>query len=284
MFTDAPSPLQYFATLVARDEDFPQTEAAACLAQDERPGLDVQQVLADIDALALRLRRKLPDDAGPEHRLHGLRRLFWGELGFAGNVNDFYRAGNSHLDEVLRTRRGIPISLAVLAIEVAQQNGLRLYGIGFPGHFLLGLKLPGGEVVLDPLSGRSLSAESLEEMLLPFRAAGIARGEPQLPLSAWLAPTTPRALLSRMLHNLREIHRAQGDLARLLAVHERLVVLQPEDPTLRRDRGLCLAELGRAGPAIRDLDDYLAARPGAGDREMVLRRLADLRVGGASAV
>jgi regulator of sirC expression with transglutaminase-like and TPR domain len=282
MFTDVPSPLQYFATLVARDEAFPLTEAAACLAQDEQPGLDLQQVLADIDALALRLRQRLPDDAGAEHRLHLLRRFFWGELGFAGNVNDYYRPGNSYLDEVLRTRRGIPISLAVLVMEIAGQSGLRLHGIGFPGHFLLGLRLPGGDVVLDPLSGRSLTAEALEEMLLPFRAASIARGEPQLPLSAWLAPATPRAILSRMLHNLREIHRAQGELTRLLAVHERLVVLQPEEPALRRDRGLCLAELGRAAPAIRDLHDYLAARPAAGDREMVMRRLADLRADGRS--
>ena len=125
----APTPLEYFASLVQSDEHFPLLEAAVSLAQDEYPDLDVQQVLGDVDQLLARLKRRLPADAAPLQRLRLLNQFFFHDLSFGGNVNDYYDSDNSYLNAVLRTRRGIPISLAVLWMELAQGLGLHARGV-----------------------------------------------------------------------------------------------------------------------------------------------------------
>ncbi|MGE8474292.1 MAG: transglutaminase family protein, partial [Paraburkholderia hospita] len=109
--------LDYFSALVAEDDGLPLTEAALSLAQDAYPDLDLQAVLAEIDELTLRVKRRIPDDADIQQRVGILNRYFFRELGFAANVNDYYDPDNSHLNMVLKRRRGIPISLAVLYLE-----------------------------------------------------------------------------------------------------------------------------------------------------------------------
>ena len=161
----SPTPLHYFASLVADDQSLPVLEAAVAVAQDESPQLDTQTVLADIDALAAALCRRIPADAGPMQRLQLLNHYFFSELGFAGNVNDYYDPRNSYLSDVLARRRGIPITLALIYIELASQAGLSAAGVSFPGHFLVKLHLPRGEVVIDPFTGESLSRNALDERL-----------------------------------------------------------------------------------------------------------------------
>ena len=100
-----PSALDYFTTLVAEDESLSLVEAAASIAQDAHPQLDVQSVLAEIDALGAKLCRRVPADAVPLQRLRLLNRYFFHELGFAGNVNDYYDPRNSYLHLVLSSRR-----------------------------------------------------------------------------------------------------------------------------------------------------------------------------------
>ena len=275
-----PSALAYFATLVAEDAGFALLEAAICVAQDEHPGLDTQGVVAEIDRLAARLRARLPADAGALQRLRALNTYFFGELGFAGNVNHYHDPRNSYLHAVLATRRGIPITLALLYIELATHLGLTARGISFPGHFLVKLKLPQGEVVVDPFDGRSLSREELDERLVPFRARHGLEGDFEAPLGLFLQAAPPRDILARLLRNLKEIHASAEDWPRLLAVQQRLVLLLPDRPEERRDRGLTWAELGRCAEAAEDLAAYLAARPQADDADALRERLAELRRGG----
>jgi regulator of sirC expression with transglutaminase-like and TPR domain len=263
---ETPTALEYFATLVADDASLSVLEAAIAVAQEDLPGLDPQAVLAEVDALAERLRRRLPADAAPVQKLRLLNRYFFQELGFAGNVNNYYDRRNSYLPEVLRTRRGIPITLALLFVELAQQIGLKACGVSFPGHFLVKLHLPGGEVVIDPFDGRSLSREALEERLLPYRRRRRgAQGDDDVPLGLYLQRAEPRAVVARLLRNLKEIHRGARDWQRLLAVLDRLVVLLPEDWEERRDRALVSAELGRLEAAAADVTVYLQHRPDAHD-------------------
>jgi regulator of sirC expression with transglutaminase-like and TPR domain len=269
--------LQYFASLVAEDDGLALTEAAVAVAQDEHPGLDPQSVLSEIDELAERLKRRLPADAMPLQRLRLLNHYFFNELGFAGNVNDYYDPGNSYLHVVLLTRRGIPITLALLYLELAQQVGLHARGVSFPGHFLVKLKLAQGEVVIDPFSGRSLSKEELDERLLPYRREQGLTGDFEVPLGLFLQPATAREILARLLRNLKEIHRGAQDWARLLAVQQRLVILLPESAEERRDRGIAYAELGQPLQALDDLTEYLAERPTAEDAAAVQRRVNELQ-------
>ncbi|MFY9510797.1 MAG: tetratricopeptide repeat protein [Rubrivivax sp.] len=270
---EAPTALQYFAALVADDATFAVVEAAIAVAQDADPDLDPLAVVSQIDLLADRLRRRLPADAVPLQKLRLLNRYFFQELGFAGNVNDYYDPRNSYLPEVLSTRRGIPITLALLYAELAAQIGLDAAGVSFPGHFLVKLRMPRGEVIIDPFSGQSLSREELDERLLPYlRQQGLV-GDFEAPLGLFLQAAPPRDVIARLLRNLKEIHRSAGDLPRQLAVLERLVILLPQDWQERRDRGLVFADLGDSNQAADDLRVYLRHCPDADDAEALGERL-----------
>ncbi len=269
--------LDYFRSLVAEDDGFVLLEAAASVAQDEYPGLDTLDVLAEIDRLGARLRARLPADAPALHRLRTLNRYFFNELGFSGNVNDYYDQRNSYLNDVLESRRGIPITLALLYVEMATQAGLTARGVSFPGHFLVKLRMPRGEVVIDPFSGRSLSREDLDERLAPYRRRHGLVGDFETPLGLFLQASPPRDTLARLLRNLKEIHRSAEDWSRALAVQQRLVILLPGVAEEQRDRGLVWAELGRPGDALVDLQAYVDARPHADDTAAIRARLDELR-------
>ncbi len=276
---EVPTALQYFATLVAEDQGFALLEAAISVAQDEHPTLDPQGVLAQIDALADRLKRRIPADAAVLQRLRFLNRFFFQDLGFSVNVNNYYDPRNSHLHEVLNTRRGIPITLALLYIELATQIGLSARGVSFPGHFLVKLRASKGEVVIDPLSGHSLSREELEERLAPYRARHGLGAELDVPLGLFLQASAPRDMLARLLRNLKEIHREAENWPALLGVCERLVVLLPQDIDERRDRGLVHIELGQRSAAVADLAAYLQLRPHAADAAGLQARMRHLQDG-----
>jgi regulator of sirC expression with transglutaminase-like and TPR domain len=281
---EAPTALEYFSCLVADDASLSLVEAAAAIAQDEYPDLDTQSVLADIDAMADKLKRRIPADAVPVQRLRWLNRYFFQEMGFAGNVNNYYDPRNSYLHSVLSTRRGIPITLAVLYIELATQVGLTARGVSFPGHFLIKLRMhtgkQHGEVVIDPFTGHSLSREELDELLGPYKRSQGLLGEFDAPLGLFLQAAPARDVLARMLRNLKEIHRSAEDWQRLLSVENRLVILLPHAWEERRDRGLAFAELGQLPNAIEDLCAYLEHRPEADDRVSIGSRLAELRDSG----
>ena len=281
---EAPTALEYFSSLVADDASLSLIEAAAAIGQDEYPELDTQAVLADIDMMADRLKRRIPADAVPVQRLRWLNRYFFQELGFAGNVNDYYDPRNSYLHTVLSTRRGIPITLAVLYIELATQIGLTARGVSFPGHFLIKLRMhtgqQHGEVVIDPFTGHSLSREELDELLNPYKRSHGLMGDFDAPLGLFLQAAPPRDVLARMLRNLKEIHRSAQDWPRALAVAHRLVILLPHAWDERRDRGLVFAELGQYPQAVEDIEAYLRHRPDAEDHAALSERAAELRGGG----
>jgi regulator of sirC expression with transglutaminase-like and TPR domain len=183
--------------------------------------------------------------------------------------------------EVLLRRRGIPITLATIYVELATQIGLDAHGISFPGHFLVKVSLAQGaqigEVVIDPFTGQSLSGDDLEDRLMPYRRSQALMGDAEAPLSYFLRPASARETLARMLRNLKEIHRTAEDWSRLLPVLDRLVVLLPHAIEERRDRGLTGAEFGRPAQAIADLEAYLKQRPDADDRFFLVEQLAHLR-------
>ena len=273
---EAPDPLDYFATLVQSDEGFPLLEAAACLGQIQLPGLDVQGVLSQVDTWQQRLRQRVATDAAPMAKLLQLNQYFFKELGFGGNLNDYYAPDNSFLHHVIQSRRGIPISLAVLWLELAQGMGLDASGVSFPGHFLVKISLPVGQAVMDPMTGQSFSREDLLTMLEPYRPGG--KGDDfDVPLGLYLQPAPERDIVVRMLRNLKEIYKSQRYGAQWLAVQERLVVLLPEAWSEYRDRGLAHALLGNHGAALSDLECYSVYAHDAVDAEAIGRQMDLLR-------
>ncbi len=274
---EVPTPLDYFASLVQSDEDFALFEAAVSLAQDEYPDLDVQAVLGEVDQLLKRIKRRLPSDAAALQKLRILNQFFYNDLGFGGNLNDYYDPDNSYLNVLLRTRRGIPISLAVLWMELAQALGLSVRGVAFPGHFMVKVNLPMGQAVIDPLSGQSLGREELSERLEPYRRRSGLIDAYEVPLGLYLQPASPRDIIARMLRNLKEIYRTQEDWPRMLAVQERLIVLLPESWSEYRDRGLAHAELGHTENAVADLECYLVHADNLVDVDAIAERVDALR-------
>lgn len=254
---DPPSALDYFSSLVASDGEFTLFEAAVSLGHDEYPDLDVQTVLGEVDQLLARVRRRMALDAGPVQKLRILNQFYYQDLGFAGNLNDYYDPDNSFIHILLHTRRGIPITLAVLWMELAQGLGLSVRGVAFPGHFLIKVNLPMGQVVIDPITGKSLSREDLSERLEPYRQRVGLLDERETPLGLYLQTAPARDIIARMLRNLKEIYRSQSDWQRMLAVQERLIILLPESWPEFRDRGLAHAELGHTEQALADLECYL---------------------------
>ncbi|QIL72188.1 tetratricopeptide repeat protein [Diaphorobacter sp. HDW4B] len=278
---NVPTPLEYFASLVregSQQESIPLLEAATCIAQDAYPLLDVQQVLDEVDQLQARLNRMIEPAAEPMRRLTVLNQFFFNDLGFSGNLNNYYDPDNSYLNVVLRSRRGIPISLALLWLELAQSINLRAYGISFPGHFLVKVQLPEGQVVIDPTTGRSLSREDLSERLETFVSdrSDVTDGSLR-ELAEYLRSASSRQILVRMLRNLKEIHRAEGDWQRLIDVQSRLIALLPEAWNEWRDRGFAHVERGHMLDAITDLEIYLQHEGMSVDAEAIQELLLRLR-------
>ncbi|KVE39404.1 SirB1 family protein [Burkholderia sp. TSV86] len=269
--------LDYFSSLVAEDEGLPLTEAALSLAQDAYPDVDLQGVLFELDALAARLARRVPDAVDANGKLALLNDFFFRELGFACNRNDYFNPDNSYLNVVLQRRVGIPISLAVLYLEFAQQIGVAARGVSFPGHFLLRIALPGGDAILDPTTGRTLSEAELVEMLEPFSRRGGSADHAASTLRALLQPAMHREIIARMLNNLKAVYRQTERWQRLLAVQERLVILLPGQLDEVRDRGFAYARLDYLRPALEDLETYLGERPDAADATIVEAQVSELR-------
>ena len=265
----------YFVSLVQDDAHIPLFEAALFIAQDDEHPLDLSTCLTDIDKFAMRLKRRLHSDIAPIPKLRLLNNFFYQELGFSGNFNDYYNPDNSYLHKVLSTRRGIPISLAIIYMELAQQIGLDVKGISFPGHFLMKLSIKTGDIILDPFNGASLSREEIEERLEPYFINGRNPEDP--PLASYLANATERSILARMLRNLKAVYAEQPHWKEFLNVQQKLVILLPGEIEERRDRGLAYANLDCPNAALQDIEAYLAQCPQATDAEILRMRLPELR-------
>ena len=254
-------------------------EAALLCAQDAYPDLDIPDTIKRIDGLADTLKRRLPADFSTTHRLLALNNYLFRELGFAGDTDNYYDPRNSFLNDVLARKTGIPITLSILYIEVGTRLGLKLKGVSFPGHFLVKIRVTGGELVLDPFDGgRSLSEEDLRERLARFTGEEAAQS---LPLEEFLESASPRQILARLLRNLKAIYLEAKDLDRALTVMNRLVILLPDVPEERRDRGLAYAELECPRAAADDLSFYARQRPLADDAEKIAAQLAAVAISAA---
>jgi regulator of sirC expression with transglutaminase-like and TPR domain len=268
--------LDYFSSLVAEDEHLPLTEAAIAIAQHAYPDLIVQNVIDELDLIADKLKQRISSEFSGIQKLQILKNFFFKEMGFGPNRNDYYDPNNSYLHSVIETRRGIPISLALLFMELGQQIGLAVKGVSFPNHFMIRISLPQGEVIMDPLTGTSLSKEELQEMLDPYLDAQGYRGEFQLPLSAFLRSSSSREILSRFLRNLKAIYTQQERWERLLGIQQRLVILLPDAIEEVRDRGLALAQLDYVRPAIQDMKRYIDESHEASDIDEIREQLIQL--------
>jgi regulator of sirC expression with transglutaminase-like and TPR domain len=279
------SSLSEFAALIADEKDrYSLAEACLFIAQDVYPDLDVQHYMAEIERMAARLRGRLSPDADAQAKVESLNEFLFEDLGFAGDGDDYYDPRNSYLNEVLERRRGIPITLSIVYMELGRKIGLPLEGISFPGHFLVRLALRGRTLILDPFSGGGLLSEQDLRKLLKRVIAGSGRAglrsadnvADELPLDQFLEAATHRQILARVLRNLKNIYREKDEPRSLLKVIDRLIVVMPESHTEVRDRGLVYQELEAFRAALKDLSAYLEREPDAQDADEIRARVVEL--------
>jgi len=258
----------------ARDEEIPLFASALLIAKDEYPLLADADYETRLRQHARRLRKIVDRDDAPAAQLRSLNNFLFEELGFSGDDQDYYDPRNSYLNEVLDRRLGNPISLAVIQMEFARRLGVPLQGISFPGHFLVRLPLDEGIVVLDPYQkGRSLDAAELRKRA---RAHTDSHDIDDSRLARMLEPASHRAILTRMLRNLKGVYVEREQWDKALRCCDRLLTLDAHQPTEYRDRGRCYLELGHARAAREDWRRYLALMPQAEDADTVTLQLAGI--------
>jgi len=257
------------------EEEIDLAEAALLIAAPEYPGLDVAGYLARIADLGATLKRRLRGDISPTDTLIALNHYFFEELGFSGNTEDYYDPRNSFLNELLDRRVGIPITLALVYVEIGRRVGLALHGVSFPGHFLVKCTLRDGAVVLDPYArGASLGIEDLQQRLRVLR--GGVTPSPDI-VRHLLAAAGKKNILARMLRNLKSIYREQGDLPRALAAADRVIALEPGVAEEYRDRAGLYFDLECFRAALSDFRNYLMLKPKAEDAAIIRRRVEELQ-------
>jgi regulator of sirC expression with transglutaminase-like and TPR domain len=253
---------------LAEEQDAPcdVAELALWLARDEYPELDVEAYLSELNGMVREAKTYLAGSL--ESRVHGLCRYLFHEMGFRGNIQDYYNPGNSYFNEVIDKRTGIPISLSVLTMAVGRRAGLDIVGVGLPGHFVTKAIRNGTDVLFDPFhGGRQLTVTDCENLVTQVT------GEPFQATAKDLAPAPLRSIVIRMLSNLKAVYLREGDFRKGARVMKRLSQLSPGDMSNRRDLGISLVYSGAPGQAIDYLSAYLAAAPAGEDTQTVQRVL-----------
>ncbi|HEX2755727.1 MAG TPA: transglutaminase-like domain-containing protein [Candidatus Limnocylindrales bacterium] len=248
-----------FARLVARPEpDIDLAIGALLIAGLGRPAIDEETILGQLDAIAERVRIRLDSGDPTPAVVARLHDVLYRELGFRGpTAAEYGDPPNSHIDEVIARRIGLPISLAIVELEVAARLGLALVGIGLPGHFIVGG--PDG-TLFDPADGgRALTPDDCQALIRR------AIGDGVLLHAGMLRPAGRREILARVLRNLRTARLGRRDWPAAVDAIDLLLVLEPTDPEHGRDRGLLLGRMGRFGEAIAALRLYLDERPDGND-------------------
>ena len=245
--------------------------AALAIARIEYPDLSLDHYLSRIDQLAAAVARRLGGEANLYRSIAAINYVLFHEQGFSGNRDDYFDPNNSFLNQVIERKKGIPITLSVLYMLVAQRIGLTIHGVGFPGHFLVKYFDDQEEIVIDPFNaGEIRSLEDLRELL---RAA---HGAETILHPRLLASATKKQILERMLRNLKMIYLREREYSRAISVLDRLLIVDPALAYDLRDRGLVYLQLECFAQALADFQNYLRIAPDAPDAEAVREHIVTL--------
>jgi regulator of sirC expression with transglutaminase-like and TPR domain len=267
---------QTFTSLVdqgAEDERIDLVRAALTIAQTEYPELNQESYCTLIKELAHRVKRLVPDIGDPSESMEALNRVLFEEEGFRGNADDYYDPRNSFLNDVLDRKLGIPITLALVYMEVARRVGFPLVGVGMPGHFLLRhYDVEGRETLIDPFNrGGVLSPSDCQRRLDEIYGG-------QMPLQPeFLAAVSRRQILVRMLNNLKSIYLSARNFRKALPIVDLILAIYPRSPEEVKQRALLRWSLGQHRGALADLDDYLKMSPDASDADEIRQTAVSLR-------
>ena len=231
--------------------------AALTIARLDEDDVDVAAYVKQVDRMAGEIKSKLPEDADEKARLAALNDYLFKQNGFHGSRTDYYHRANSYLSRVIDDREGLPITLSILYMELGGRLGLKMEGVGLPGHFVVRhLPAEGEPQLLDVFEeAEPLSRQQAEKKILEFT------GQPAT--EEHFAAAAPRQILLRVLQNLLSIAQSRGEPDRE-AIQRYTSAMLVLDPALVRERGLRAVvrwETGRRDAALADLQTILDARP-----------------------
>ncbi len=264
---------QQFAALVARPETaLDLAHAALLMAAEEQPGLDVEHYRARLLELGVQARARVGERL--DAPVAAFNHFVFNELGFAGNQENYYDPHNSLLSYVLDARRGLPITLSVVYLELGRRAGLEVDGVGLPGHFIVRVRAPAAAsyVLVDPFNARVVDEEDCQQQLDTLYGGQLPLGDEHL------RPARPREILTRILRNLKAIYTQARRYQRAIAACERILLVAPRAHDEHRDLGVLLAQFGRYAAASHELETYLKRAPNAPDSERVQEELKKIRL------
>ncbi len=268
--------IQAFAALVRseiEDERVDLLRSALTFARIEDPQLDIEDYVRRVDELAARVSEKIEDPDDPAQVIAALNDVLFREEMFRGNTVDYYSPRNSFLHDVLDRRLGIPITLALVYMEVARRVGFQLFGVGMPGHFLLKhYDVDGQAILIDAFERGSIVTEDDCRQKLDSIYSGQVALQPE-----FLLPVTRRQMLTRMLNNLRSIYLSQRDFRRAVQVVDLILVIYPRSPEDMKQRAVLRYNLNDFRGALSDFEEYVKMSPDASDAEEIRQTALSLR-------
>jgi regulator of sirC expression with transglutaminase-like and TPR domain len=204
----------FIAEIDRPDERIDLAKAALHIAQIEYPNLDIAKYLDRLDKMATEVATRLPVDRYPLKVIQIINRYLYEELDFRGNESDYYNPRNSFLNDVLDRRTGIPITLALVYLEITKRIDFPMVGIGMPGHFIIRPNFQDAGIFVDAFNrGEILFAEDCQQKLIDLYQQDIPFLPPEI-----LQPVSNRQILLRMLNNLQAIYLNQPNFDRALAL------------------------------------------------------------------
>lgn len=242
--------------LTAGDDDKIRLFTAALLiAKLDNQELDQQVYLEQVAGMAEEIRGQFPKDADERQKLAALNRYLFENNGFHGSRTNYYHRANSYMNQVLDDREGLPITLSVLYMELGRQLGLRIEGVGLPGHFVVRhVAKDGAKQLVDVFDGGTLiSKEDAARIVRDFAGREMVNED--------LQPSRRRAILLRMLRNLMGVAQQEDDKEAMLRYVEAMLAIEPDTVRERGMRAVIRFETGRRAAAVSDLDWFLQNKP-----------------------
>jgi len=253
------------------DLGIPLAEAALLLACEEYPHLSLAPYLDELDRMADRVERKTVTDSSAIETIAAINQVLFVDYGFEGNAKKYYDPRNSFLNDVIERRRGIPITLSAIYIEVARRIGFDIDGVGMPGHFLVKHVSRSEEIFVDPFNqGDILTRDDCHRLFPP--------GQLETGQSAeqWLGRVTNRHILTRMLVNLKAIYLQTETFDKALVILDLMILTEPDALELFKERGLLRLQLRRYSGAASDLKRFLKHSPDSENNSKIEKYLNDV--------
>jgi regulator of sirC expression with transglutaminase-like and TPR domain len=255
------------------DEKIDLIRSALTIARTEYPDLPVDSYVLRVDQLAHAAESRIGDIGDPRDVIAAINHVLFQDAGMQGNREAYYDPRNSFINEVLDRRLGIPITLALIYMEVGRRLGFPLFGVGMPGHFLLKhYDIDGSETIIDCFNGGDiLSAQDCQR-----RLDEIYSGQMTL-RPEFLFAVSRRQMLTRILNNLKTVYLSARNFRKALPIVDLVLVIYPRSPEDVRQRALLRYSLGQSRGAADDLEEYLKMLPEASDADEVRQTALSIR-------